>query len=280
MKKTAVCLILALMIAALAAACAETPPIILFTVYHQVGWGDLLEAGFVDEDGGLWTLSGEAAALGWPGDRAGQLAFLQKSDRLVKAGELDFEALFDLKSLIASVDADEGKPSPAACDAGTEISCAVRYADDAPEIVRLGMSGDDMYENADPDAQALYLWLRKAFPGVHSWFGTEGMGPAGFQPVPLCEFCGLDPAALADAEIRGAYNDCEAGPSALEMDAADAAAVRDRVLNGTITGKASATMTTGGTHTFSFYDAAGNWLGSVEFYRGLLVGRDGMYTIE
>lgn len=279
MKKMAICLILVLL-AATVAACAETPRIILYTVYCQAGWGDRLEAGFVDEDGGLWTLSGGASALGWPGDRAGQLAFLRDSGKRVKAGELDYDGLFELKSLIASAEADDGKPVPAACDAGTEASFAVRYADDEPEIVRLGMSGDDMYENADPDAQALYLWLRKAFPAVPSWFGTEGMGPAGFRPVSVCEFCGLDPAAVADAQIRGAYNDCEAGPSELEMDEAEIEEVRNRVLNGRVTGKANAMMTTGGTYTFSFYDAEGNYLKGVEFYRGLLVCRDGMYTIE
>lgn len=279
MKKTAICLILALLLAT-AAAGAEAPRIILYTAYRQAGWGDRLEAGFVDEDGGLWTLSGEATALGWPGDRAAQLEFLQKSDRLVKAGELDSDGLFDLKSLIVSVDADDGKPSAAACDAGTEASFAVQYEDGAPQVVRLGMSGDDMYENADPDAQALYLWLRKAFPTVPSWLGSEGMGPAGFQPVPVCEFCGLDAAALAGAEVRGAYNDCEAGPSPLELDAEEAEQVRQRVLKGTVTGKANAIVTTGGTYTFSFYDAAGEHLGSVEFYRGLLVRRDGMYAVE
>ena len=280
MKKMAMCLMLALILAVpLVAARAEAPRIMLYTAYHQMGWGDRLEVGCVDEDGKLWTLSGDAATLGWPGNRAEQVAFLQSCGKLELVGELDFDARFDLKGLVLSVDPDDGKPVPAANDAGTEISCAVTYADDEPQVVLLGMSGDDMYENPDPDAQALYLWLRQAFPGVISYFGTPGMGPEGFQPVPIYEFCRLNPEALADAEVRGAFNDCEAGPSELEVDDQEAAEIRDKVLNGVVVGKANATMVTGNTSSFSFYTPAGDYLGSVEFYRGLLVGRDGMYRV-
>ena len=55
---------------------------------------------------------------------------------------------------------------------------------------------------------------------------------------------------------------------------------RDIVLNGTVTGKANATMVTGGTASIGFYDENDNYLGGFELYKGLLVTRDGMYRIE
>lgn len=275
-------LILALLLALClgAAARAEAREILLYTAYQQAGWGDRLEVGLVDADGELWTLSGSAGELAWPGDAAAQLEYLQNCNALVPAGELSFDDVFDLKGLIDSVDVDDGKPVGAACDAGVESSWAVDDTGDALVLLRLGMSGDDMYENPDPDAQALYLCLRRLFPGVTSYFGTPGMGPAGFAPVAVCDFCKLDAAALADAEVRCAEIDCEAGPIEVALDEDEAAEVREMALNSKVTGKANATMVTGGTVVYSFYDAAGEYLGSVELYRGLLVARDGMYTLE
>ena len=34
---------------------ATVPRIILFTFYRQMGWGDRVQIGCVDEDGGIWA---------------------------------------------------------------------------------------------------------------------------------------------------------------------------------------------------------------------------------
>ena len=256
---------------------AEKPPkIILLTVYQQMGWGDRIDVGLVDDKGGLWTMTGSASALGWPGGLEAQLEYLMTAAPLEQIGALSADDLFALNSLIVSAEPGEGKPYPAANDAGTEISYALRYdAEGTVDAVRLGMSGDDVYENFDPNAQALYLVLRLLFPNVACYGGT--MGPAGFQPVPVAQFLGLDPEAIRTATIKESYIDCETGPK--EAPNADES-VRDLVLNGTVVGKANAMSLTGGTTVFGFYDADGAYLGSVELYRGLLVTNDGMYRIE
>ena len=247
---------------------------ILLTVYQQMGWGDRIDVGCVDEEGGVWTMTGTASKLGWPGGIDAQLAFLHDSVLLEKTGEFNSDELFDLKGLIAFTEVQPVKASPVANDAGTEISYAIRYSD-APEAVRLGMSGDDVYENTDPNAQALYALLRQLFPNVTCYGDT--MGPKGFQPIPVAEFLGLDRDAIRNAQNRAYIIDCEAGP--IEVKSVDES-VRDIVLSGTVTGKANATVVTGGTSSFGFYDEDDNFLGGIEMYQGLLVTHDGMYRIE
>lgn len=285
MKKLLTCaLILALCLGMWTAAGAEEKPerVILYTAYVQMGWGDRIEMGCVDEEGGLWTLSAPSASqagIEWPAGPEDQLAFLTGSGLLTRTGELSRDEIFDLKSLIVGVGDMYQYAIPVANDAGEEVSWSVDYdRDGAARPVRLGMSGDDRYENTDPDAQALYARLRTLFPGVTCY--SDGMGPAGFQPVKLYEFCSFDAAALADADVKAAYMDCEAGPNELELDAEDVEAARRLALEATVTGKANGTMTTGGTVVYSYYDRAGNWLCSVELYQGLLVMNDGMYALE
>lgn len=261
-------------ITAQAAAAPERPGMILLTVYQQMGWGDRIDVGCVDEEGGVWTMTGSASSLGWPGGIEAQLSYLHDTPHLERIGEFDSDELFDLKGLIACTEAQPVKASPVANDAGTEISYAIRYAD-APEAVRLGMSGDDVYENTDPNAQALYALLRRLFPNVTCYGDT--MGPAGFQPVPAIEFLGLDREVVQSAKIKAYINDCEAGP--IEAKSVDEG-VREIILSGTVTGKANATLVTGGTTSFGFYDEEDHYLGGFEMYRGLLVTGDGMYRIE
>ena len=252
------------------------PKIILFTAYQQMGWGDRIAVGCVDEKGVLWTLDGSASKLGWPYGVEEQLEFLRTTRLKEKQGKLDSDELFELNSLIYSVEPMDAKARPAANDAGTETSWAVTYDRDGNALaVKLATSGDDVYENTSPDAQALYLYLRQLFPKVTCYGGT--MGPAGFTPVPVYEFLRLDPELVRTATVKENYMDCEAGP--IEVEAADDS-IRDLVLGGKVTGKANATMVTGGTYAFIFYDADGNYLGSVELYRGLLVTGDGMYYIK
>ncbi len=251
---------------------AEAPRIMLFTFYEQMGWGDRVEAGCVDDAGVLWTLSGSAAEICW---RYGEEYEYLSGAALTPAGKLEGEALFDLAGMVECVQAQEGGPSPVAEDAGTEQSWAVRQ--DGTRVL-LGMSGDEMFENMDPTAQALYLRLRELFPSVTCY--GEGMGPAGFQPVSLAEFCGYDPETVRGAALRCADQDCEAGSIQRELSPEEEEEIRELAVAGRVTGKENCAMVTGGTRSFSFYDEADRCVASLEFYRGLLVRPDGMYRVE
>ncbi len=252
------------------------PGIILFTVYQQMGWGDRIEAGCVDENGDLWTLNGSASKLGWPYKVEDQPEFLPTTRLKERAGRLSSDELFELKSLVYSAQPQDGRSRPAANDADTETSWAVTYAGDgSAKAVKLASSGDDVYENTSPDAQALYVRLRQLFPNVTCYGGA--MGPAGFAPVPLYEFLGLDPELIRSAAVKASYMDCEAGPREIED---PSKGVILAVLDGKVTGKANSTMVTGGTYVFGFYGEDGNYLGSLEIYQGLLVTDDGMYYID
>ena len=282
MKRIVWWIILCLTVTVFSRALAEAdsiPRIILYTCYQQAGWGDQVQVGCVDENGGLWLLTGNDSDLEWPYKRDEQLAYLQTCAALDQTGELRSGVLFDLKGLIASVE-DQGSHShPVAEDAGTECSYAVQYdRDGAVSCVLLGMSGDSCFENFDPNAQALYQRLRQLFPQVRSFGGN--MGPAGFLPVPVRAFCGWDDVDFSDVTISGAYQDCEAGSVAISLTEEDQRALLDIVLNGKVTGKAKASLTTGGTTCYSFYDQEDHFLASIELYEGLLVRPDGMYTIS
>lgn len=254
------------------------PPIILYTYYRQLGWGDRVQVGCVDEEGGLWLLIGNDETLKWPYRTEEQLSYLRQNGQLQQIGQLTHDELFDLKSLVFSAP-DQGRQSqPAACDAGTEFSYAVQYdREENPAWVLLGMSGDDTFENTDPNAQALYRYLRERFPQVTCYGG--GMGPAGFRPVAVGVFCGWGGADLRGAEITAVYMDCEAGPRQLNLTEEERQSVLALALNGTVTGKANAAATTGGTVWYGFSDGEGRQLAAMELYRGLLVRPDGMYEI-
>ncbi|MBQ7455829.1 MAG: hypothetical protein IJS53_05235 [Clostridia bacterium] len=259
---------------------AGAPRPILYTYYRQAGWGDRVQVACVDEDGGLWLAVGCDSEMRWPWSLEEQLAWMQTAGNLEKVGELTSGALFDLNSLVLSAEDCGEKTVPCACDAGTEYSYIVRYdrEDGAPERVLLGASGDDLFENFDPNAQALYRWLRETFPQVTSYAGL--MGPVGFTPISLLAFCGKADVDLSGAEVTAFSIDCEAGPIELEITEDEKEAARARVMYGTVTGKANATTVTGGTVVISFREADGRFLCSFEFYRGLLVRQDGMYYVE
>ncbi len=259
----------------------EKPRPIAFTYYRQMGWGDRVQVGYVDEKGGLWFLKGNDSSLHWPYGKEEQLAWLTESDAFTPAGTLEHEDLFSLKSLVSGTEDQGSRSFPAANDAGTERSYAVRYnRDGTPEIILLGMSGDDCFENFDPDAQALYLYLHLQFPEVTCYAGLDGMGPAGFTPVPLMSFMGVEDADLSGAAVKAFYQDCEAGSREISMDLKAQARIWDLLLNGQVVGKANATLTTGGMTDYCFYDRNGRFLFTMELYSGLLVCSDGMYYIS
>ena len=271
--------VIVLTLGILAPAQAERPKIILYTAYRQMGWGDAVQIGAVDENGGLWAVIASDAELKWPYGWEEQIKYLRSTENLTEAGALTHAELFDLKSLIASVKAMEGKPVGWMCDAGTEASWAVRYDREAnTEAILLGMTGDSLLENTDPNAQALYLKLRMLFPFVRCYAGemTENWG---FQPVPIAAFCRLYGIDWDDVAVSAWYTDCETGPQERTLTEDEERQIRNVMKSTVVVGKESATGVTGGTTSFFFSDRDGNNLGFVEFYNGLLVGDDGMYQV-
>ncbi len=280
MRKFQLIAVIVLMVGFLGSAQAERPRIILYTAYRQVGWGDAVQIGCVDETGGLWTAKGYDSELKWPYGWEKQIAYLQASDALAEAGKLSHDELFALKSLVNAVSAPEGKPSGWMCDAGTESSYALRCdREGSAEAILLGMTGDDFLENTDPNAQALYLKLRLLFPFVRC-YADEIDKSWGFQPVPLAAFCGLEGIDWDSVTVSAVYEDCEAGPRELEVTEDEANRVISLMKNGAVTGKENALGVTGGTKVLFFTDRSGKVLGSITLYNGLLVRNDGMYSVQ
>ena len=287
MKKVCSWMILVMLVASMMLpVCAEAlgrtvtvPRIILFTFYRQVGWGDRVQIGCVDENGGIWAGVGFDSEFKWPYMAEEQLAYLQSGKNLEKIGQMDSSKLFDLKGLVESVPDQGQKAYPVANDAGTEKSYAVQYdREGKASFILLGMSGDDCFENLDPNAQALYKTLRELVPVVMSY--SAPMGPGGFQPVPVKVFCKMDSLDFEQVTISAVRSDCEEGNKELMVSDAERDSIIRLMTSGVVTGKANASAVTGGTYTYVFSDKAGNYLGSIELYKGLLVRSDGMYSIS
>lgn len=279
----ALCMALGMVLSA-AVGCAESadrPKIILYTAYCQTGgWDDVVQIGCVDEKGGLWQAEGSNADLKWPYKAEEQLAWLAQSPLLVQTGKLDSGELFDLKGLVAGAEDRGTETAGAADDAGTEYSWAVkRGRDGGSEYVLLGASGDELFENTDPDAQALYLKLRQLFPHVTSYAGEKGMGPQGFVPVLFRAFCGWPDADPDGAAVEALEIDCEAGPMAREVTEKEREEILRLVKEGRVTGKANATGVTGGTTAYVVRLKDGTTV-SFEIYEGLLAWTDGMYFLS
>ena len=261
----------------------EMPGILLVTVYEQEGWGDTICVGFVDRNGGLWMLEGSASALGWPYAPREQIAYLLQSDQKVQIGKISPDQTFDLKILVQYAEAQQPDPKGWACDAGTQRSYAVLTQDGETEIIMLGMTGDVMWENTDENAQALFAHLCRLFPTVpcyaDMYMKTTGE-PWGFTPVKLRDFLQLDWLDQEDITMECWMTDCEEGLIDCPVTAEDTEEILNILRNASVTGKANATVVTGGTYVFCFYDSEGKQLGYFEVYEDLVVFSGGMYYID
>ena len=95
--------------------------------------------------------------------------------------------------------------------------------------------------------------------------------------IPVWEFCHGRREGLETAVITCNQISCEEGPIPQEITPEEAEKIRSLAINGIVTGKANDTMVTGGTWVYTFKTPEGEYLLSVELYKGLLVGSDGMY---
>ncbi len=278
-----ICLAIALLagLAGAAEGVQEPPQIILYTCYTNLFPDGLeLQAGCVDEDGGLWTLDLRDADLTGYATVGEYLADKRSTGEMVSAGQVEGIDMFELKSLIYDTE-QQDVTLEAVCEGGGAESSYAIYRDvngNETEIL-LGVSGDSKYENTDPDAQALYLLLRKFFPGVDH-FAYSDMGPRGFQPVPVAEFCGWQDIDFSKVVIECGLEDCEEGPIPLELTDGDREEIIEIATTWQVVGKANAMILSGGPKTAGFYDGSGKYLGSLSLFEGLLVLGDGMYYIS
>ena len=267
------CLILAASVTASAAEHPGRP--ILVASYINYAWGFRYEAGFVDENGVCWTLSlsGDDSGGHPSGDR---LHTAYPASAYTQTGKLKSDVLFTLKGMVLGAEDRKPEYQPVACDAGSYSVSAIRYGKDGEaKITVLGAAGDDLYENTDPTAQALYRKMTELFPAVPHFADDPSVSPMGFIPNGVLDFLGIgcgDPALLT---ASACLTDCEAGP-----EEAEPSFTVQELMDMQVTGKANCESVTGGTEIITLRNAAGEYVGSVEFCRGLLVTSDGMYYVK
>ncbi|MBQ8093746.1 MAG: hypothetical protein IJ242_09250 [Clostridia bacterium] len=256
--------------------------IILYSFYLQAGWGDRVQLGCLDDQGQVFTMEGSDSQLHWPYDFQSQLTFLTSHSELAYRGTIAHDDLFDIESLIFQTE-DQGTASrPGACDAGTEYTYTVQYPKGSdPVRILLGMSGDDIFENTDPNAQSLYWCARQLFPNIWYYaYSDLNMGPAGFRQEKLAAFLGISDSILENGIITCCETDCETGIIPVELTPERESAIRHQLLTSKVIRKASCVSVTGGTFCYTFQDPDGNILGSVELYEGRLVLPGGMYELS
>ena len=109
-------------------------------------------------------------------------------------------------------------------------------------------------------------------------WGPEEITAASAEAIPVWKFCHGVREGLETAIVKGYQTDCEAGPAEVEVSAEEADGLRSLALCGFIKEKENDMSVTGGTWIYTFEDAEGNTLLSIEMYRGLIVAVDGMYS--
>ena len=111
--------------------------------------------------------------------------------------------------------------------------------------------------------------------------GGQAVSDAAAEEIPVWKFCHGKREGLETAVIKGYVSDCEAGPREIEMTPEETEDIRDIAINGVITGKANDLSLTGGTWFYSFETPEGEYLLTVEMYKGWIVNSaTGMYTFS
>ena len=105
----------------------------------------------------------------------------------------------------------------------------------------------------------------------------NGPDDAEEQP-PVWKFCHGLRDGLDTAVITAYFTDCETGAEPAEVSPEEAEWVRCIAMNSRVMEKADDTSVTGGIWIYSFETPGGKHLLSIEMYRGLIVGSDGMYA--
>ena len=275
-------------------AVSEYAPIFLYCVYDRSETDGKIGVYCIDEAGLIWRSAEADLKPGYSEEELLQLlqerrGMTRRTETLLSTayGVHSEEWIKELAQRAASVPAAEGTPEETGVNTDeTAIYALKNKKDGSTESVLLGMSGRRLFENTDPDAQALYqfmwmqlYWEAETFSPSYG-FAAEGIAPYGFRTVSVREFFGLEKADAATVVITAVENDCEEGlkeAPVTEKDREWALAMLER---GIITRKANGQSVTGGTESYLFHTADGEYLGCIELYKGLAVKNDGMYQMS
>lgn len=111
--------------------------------------------------------------------------------------------------------------------------------------------------------------------------GPQEEPAAEAEAVPVWKFFHAKSAEGLETAVVTCYTtDCETGLIPEEITEEEAAAMRRLAMNGVVTAKANDLSVTGGTWVYTFETPDGRYLMSIEMYKGLMVGRDGMYNYQ
>ena len=197
------------------------------------------------------------------------------------------DELKEMAKWAAAVPAAEGTPEETGVNTDETAIYALKNGEDGhTESILLGMSGRRLFENTDPNAQALYqfMWMQLYWE-VNSFrssygFAAEGVAPYGFRTVSVRDFLGLEKVDAAAVVMTAVENDSEAGPKELEVTEKDREWVLAMLERGIITRKVNNRSVVYNTKAYYFHTAEGESLGSIELSRGMAVTKDGMYQMS
>ena len=292
MKKYPVVLILvmAAVLCFSAAATADGQRVILYSVLKEKteDGSTGISLCCIDADGELWSLEAADAE-----EDEEILQLLQERRGMKSEGKItgskyggkyvDRERIKELAVMAETVEKAAGVPEETGAGIGEYSVYAVQYDPDGnPEPVLLGVSGDAVFENTDPGAQALYRVMTyfQCF-GLPCGFAEEGLTPHGFTMVTAREFFHLENVNAETAAITAVMTDCEEGYIDIRMTDEDRRKVTAILERGVVIGKENPWLVTGGTMRYIFRDENGEYLGTIETYEedGLAVAGDGMYRL-
>lgn len=269
----------------------ERPNVILYSVLKEKAEDGTIRVSFccIDASGGLWNAEKTEAEtneeiLRAMAERRGMEAKGSIIGRRYDGKYVDANRMKELAIMADTVASSIEMPEKTGAGIGENAVYALKYdLDDNPEPVLLGMSGDAVFENRDPGAQALYqfmLYFQCFYPPCG--FAEEGLTPHGFTMITVREFFGLENVNAETAVISGAMSDCEEGFIDIQLTDEDRRKAIALLERGVVIGKHDPWMVTGGTINYFFYDENGEFVGVIETYEedSLAVGPDGMYTLS
>lgn len=273
---------------------AEYAPVFLYCVQDNNNADGGTAVICIDEEGIVWRTAEADLKPDYSEEDLMQLirerrGMTRRAETLLSAayGMYTKDELKDMARWAASIPAAEGVPAETGIDTDETAIYALKNGEDgSAESILLGMSGRRLFENTDPDAQALYLfmwtqlyWEVDTFRPSYG-FAAEGIAPYGFRSVSVREFCGLEKTDAVTAVVTATENDCEAGPKEIPVTEEDRTWALAMLERGIITRKVNDHSVTGNTTSYLFHTADGDYLGSIELYRGLAVANDGMYQMS
>lgn len=275
----------------------DRPQVFLYSVTRPGTEDGTAAVACIDKAGDLWFA--EKADAGYPFREEDILQLMQERRGMKRIKKLIHEP-YDMIHMTAewfealsgmadTVPAAEGSLEKTGADTGELSICVLRTRQDgSPETVLLGTSGSTVFENTDPDAQFLYLFMWRTLMEQEAFFhfpwgiAAEGIAPHGAEMVSVRQFFGLEKVNADTAVITrtvktgGEIREEETAP---EPERKKALKLLDR---GVVTGKWNRYLRDGERVIYSFYSAEGECLGSLETCMDgeLATAEDGVYRLS